>query len=116
MIISFSITSKRAKELGVKDPLFEGIKTVTRRKWSDEDTRKYCEILNLSLCGEQQKAWVYSDNKPICTAYKKRSEDDNSSVQAAIEEEWDNSLPDMCTDFDGFVQRIEREKEIKNGL
>jgi hypothetical protein len=34
MIISFSITSKRAKELGIKDPLFQGIKTVTRRNWS----------------------------------------------------------------------------------
>jgi hypothetical protein len=35
MIISFSITAKRAEELKVKDPLFAGIKTVTRRHWSE---------------------------------------------------------------------------------
>lgn len=35
MIISFSITAKRAEELKVKDPLLAGIKTVTRRNWSE---------------------------------------------------------------------------------
>lgn len=43
MIISFSITTKLAQQLGVKDPLFEGIKTVTRRKWSE---RTYNGIMN----------------------------------------------------------------------
>lgn len=88
----------------------------------DEDSKKYCEILNLSLCGEQQKEWVYFENRPICTAYKKRVVAENqesiseSEQQLEIDREWDDLLPDMCTDFDGFVQRIEREKEFNNGL
>lgn len=39
------------------------------------DVNEDCEILALSLCGEQPKQWVYFENKPICTAYKKRGKE-----------------------------------------
>lgn len=39
------------------------------------DINEDCEILTLSFCGKQAKEWVYFENKPICTAYKKRIED-----------------------------------------
>jgi hypothetical protein len=31
-----------------------------------------CEILTYMLCGIQQKEWIYIDDKPACTAFKRR--------------------------------------------
>ena len=36
MILSFSLTLKLAKERGVLDPLYTGLKTVSRRSWSNK--------------------------------------------------------------------------------
>ena len=55
MIISFSITAKLAQDLGVKDPLFEGIKTVTRRNWLE---KTYTNIMNSWDAGiRQHEVW-----------------------------------------------------------
>jgi hypothetical protein len=55
MIISFSTTSKLAKKLGKQDPLFEGIKTVTRRKWSEIT---YLRIMkNWDIGNRQHEVW-----------------------------------------------------------
>lgn len=39
------------------------------------DVNENCQILTLMLSGEQQKEWVFFENKPICTSYKKRCEE-----------------------------------------
>lgn len=44
MILSFSITSKLAREKGIQDPLLSGIKTVTRRLWAPTTADKYQRI------------------------------------------------------------------------
>ena len=46
MILSFSITSKLAKEKGVADPLLTGTKTVTRRLWKPATAEKYQRIFH----------------------------------------------------------------------
>lgn len=46
MILSFSITSKLAKEKGVDDPLLTGQKTVTRRLWKQTTAEKYQRIFH----------------------------------------------------------------------
>ncbi|MCT7953376.1 hypothetical protein NG798_26610 [Ancylothrix sp. C2] len=46
MILSFSITSKLAKEKGMDDPLLTGTKTVTRRLWKPATAEKYQRIFH----------------------------------------------------------------------
>lgn len=41
MILSFSLTSKLARESGVPDPLYTGLKTVSRRHWSSKHAAKW---------------------------------------------------------------------------
>jgi hypothetical protein len=36
-----------------------------------------CEIQTTALCGEQPPEWIYVDEKPACTAFKKRVENEN---------------------------------------
>lgn len=36
MILSFSLTSKLARERGIPDPLYTHVKTVSRRSWSNK--------------------------------------------------------------------------------
>ena len=35
-----------------------------------------CSILTNAYCGIQPNEWIYYDNKPICTAFKKGREDE----------------------------------------
>lgn len=55
MIISFSITAKLATELKVKDPLFEGIKTVTRRNWSETTYSRIVKSWDANI--RRHEAW-----------------------------------------------------------
>ncbi|MCT7953520.1 hypothetical protein NG798_27365 [Ancylothrix sp. C2] len=64
MIISFSITSKLAKEKGVDDPLLTGTKTVTRRLWKQSTAEKYQRIFKNQ---EVVYAW---DNAPYVLGSK----------------------------------------------
>ncbi len=55
MIISFSTTNHLAEDAGVDNPLFQGIKTVTRRHW----TQRYFNIITSA----------YDENKKVHQAW-----------------------------------------------
>jgi hypothetical protein len=66
MIISFSLTTKIAKEKGVPDPILAGVKTCTRRNWSEKQAEKW---LNAYHKGDRiHQAW--SNNPYVKGAYK----------------------------------------------
>ncbi len=46
MNLSFSITTQRAEKLGVPDPLKTGVKTVSRRDWTDKHAQKWINNFN----------------------------------------------------------------------
>lgn len=45
MIFSFALTAKKAKDLGVDDPLITGIKTQTRRCWKDSHAERIANAI-----------------------------------------------------------------------
>lgn len=57
MNLSFSLTSKLAKEHNVPDPLLDGTKTVSRRLWSEKNALRWANAFNSGL--KWHKAWSH---------------------------------------------------------
>ncbi|MGH8002440.1 MAG: hypothetical protein ACREPR_24170 [Brasilonema sp.] len=54
MILSFSITSRLAALVGIPDPLLTGIKSVSRRNWSEKYAAKWAKVY---YEGQRGEAW-----------------------------------------------------------
>ena len=55
---------------GTEGSLFEA-------RWCRQCVKDFtddCEILSKAFCGDQPTEWIEFDNKPICTAFKKRTD------------------------------------------
>lgn len=63
MIISFGTTCKLSKKLSIPDPLLAGIKTVTRRNWTNEYVNKF--IKNIDKWHDAYNAAPYAKGKKI---------------------------------------------------
>lgn len=46
-----------------------------RYQYDSELLRIHCSIVTSALCGDSPKEWIYFQNKPMCTAFVKRDDD-----------------------------------------
>lgn len=56
---------------GTEGDIFEA-RWCERCTQENDDYGIWCDIHSLALRGEQPKEWIYYENKPMCTAFKKR--------------------------------------------